>query len=128
MKECATDKAKYLDVCYLQSVLSLSEREHTSYYMTLLSHAAVHGQKEMVEELLSNGASKELENMLHIMYWHVFCFVLSGLCEALPALCSLPSQSNAQFGMNLYNASASIKIPRGEALLQQQNIIVCGRT
>lgn len=59
MKNNATDKTKFLDACYLQFELSLSQRKRTSYYMSLLAHAAVHGQKSMVEELLSNGASKE---------------------------------------------------------------------
>ena len=59
MKENATDKFKSLDVCYLQSGMSLSKRKNTVYFMTLLSYAAVHGRKSMVEELLDCGAGKE---------------------------------------------------------------------
>ena len=60
MEKYATDKTKYLDVCCVQSCISSSLRKDTFYYMTLLSHAAVHGRKVMVEELISNGASKDL--------------------------------------------------------------------
>lgn len=60
MKKNASDDANYLDVCHLQSELSLSQRSRTYYYMTLLAHAAVRGQKKMVEELLHNKASKDL--------------------------------------------------------------------
>ena len=56
----------YLDVCYLQSEFSLKKRENTHFYMTLLSYAAVHGQKEMVEVLLHRGASKCIINMLKV--------------------------------------------------------------
>lgn len=58
MKNCATDETEFLDVCYLQFAVSFSERKRTSYYMTLLAHAAVHGQKDMVKELLGNKASE----------------------------------------------------------------------
>ncbi len=49
---------KYLDVCYLQSVILTNIKEPTLYYMTLLAHAAVQKQKGMVKYLLENGASK----------------------------------------------------------------------
>ena len=48
---------KYLDVCYLQSVITMAKPAF--YYMTLLAHAAVHKQKEMVKYLLRMGASKK---------------------------------------------------------------------
>lgn len=51
---------KYLDVCCLQSVVTThnSMTQPTLHYMTLLAHAAVHRQKEMVKYLLEKGASK----------------------------------------------------------------------
>ena len=49
---------KYLDVCYLQSVVKTDGEEPILYYMTLLACAAVHRQKEMVKYLLEKGASK----------------------------------------------------------------------
>ena len=61
MEKHATDKTKYLDVCYLQSEMSLSRRRHTFYFMTLLSYAAVHGHKNMVKELIERGASKDFD-------------------------------------------------------------------
>lgn len=51
-----------LDVYYLQSEMSLCQRERVIYYMGLLAHAAVCGQKDMVELLLRKGASKDFEN------------------------------------------------------------------
>lgn len=56
---CPGDKG-YLDVCYLQHEMSLSKRNRTFYYMGLLAHAAVCGQKIMVEELIRSKASKDL--------------------------------------------------------------------
>ena len=47
-----------LDVCYLQSVEIAHSEQPAYYYMTLLAHAAVHKQKEMMKFLLKNGASK----------------------------------------------------------------------
>lgn len=49
---------KYLDVCYLQSVVSPRKKATTLFYMTLLAHAAVQKQKMMVKILLDSGASK----------------------------------------------------------------------
>ena len=51
---------RFLDVCYLQSVVTTHTKmiEPTLHYMTLLAHAAVHNQKEMVKYLLEKGARK----------------------------------------------------------------------
>ncbi len=46
---------EYLDVCYLQHEMSLSQRKRT---LGLLARAAVCGQKEMVEELIHSNASE----------------------------------------------------------------------
>ena len=59
IKSTAPDVTKCLDVCFLQRTMSVSERKPTLHYMTLLAYAAVKGQKNMVEELLANKASKE---------------------------------------------------------------------
>ena len=48
---------KYLDVCYLRSVVITDIEDPTLYYMTLLAHAAIHKQKGMVKYLLEKGAS-----------------------------------------------------------------------
>lgn len=49
---------KYLNVCYLQSVVVTHVEEPNLHYMTLLAHATVHKQKAMVNFLLKSGASK----------------------------------------------------------------------
>ena len=54
------DIGSWLDVCYLQSEVSLCERKRIIYYMGLLSHAAICRQKDMVELLLQKGASKDI--------------------------------------------------------------------
>ena len=63
LKRSAADETKCLDVCHLQFTVSFSERKRTSYYMTLLAFAAVHGQKDMVKELLENKASKDFKGL-----------------------------------------------------------------
>ena len=55
MKKYVTSKESYLDVCCLHTEL----QSGIHYYTTLLAHAAIHGQKKMVIELIENGASKE---------------------------------------------------------------------
>lgn len=51
----------YLDVYYLQSVVSKRKGQRTLYYMTLLAYSAIHNQKGMMEMLIDEGAS-----MLHM--------------------------------------------------------------
>ena len=48
-----------LDVCYFQSVLSPAKRRNTVYCMTLLAHAAVQRNKNMVDVLIKCGAGKK---------------------------------------------------------------------
>ena len=62
---CPGDK-EYLDVCSLQCELSLTKRKRTFYYMGLLAHAAICGQKNMVEELIRSKASKDF--LIYLFY------------------------------------------------------------
>ena len=52
----------YLDVYYLQSIVSKRKGQRTLYYMTLLAYSAIHNQRGMMEILIDEGAS-----MLHIL-------------------------------------------------------------
>ena len=47
----------YLDVYYLQSVVSKRKGKRTLYYTTLLAYCAIHNQKGMMEVLICEGAS-----------------------------------------------------------------------
>lgn len=47
----------YLDVYYLQSVVSKRKGKRTLYYVTLLAYSAIHNEKGMLELLISEGAS-----------------------------------------------------------------------
>lgn len=53
----------YLDVYYLQSIVSKRKGQRTLYYMTLLAYTAIHNQKGMMEMLINEGAS-----MMHINF------------------------------------------------------------
>ena len=63
MKENADSKEGYLEVCYFQSVWSPNIRKNTVYCMTLLAHAAVQRNKNMVDVLIKYGASKVIHNV-----------------------------------------------------------------
>ncbi len=58
---------KYLDVCYLQSVVTTQREKPALYYMTLLAHAGVNRQKGMVKYLLESGASKLVPKNHHCL-------------------------------------------------------------
>lgn len=58
---CPGDRG-YLDVCFLQHEMSLKQRKRTFYYIGLLAHAAICGQKNMVEELIRSKASKDYDS------------------------------------------------------------------
>ena len=47
----------YLDVYYLQSIVSKRKGKQTLYYTTLLAYSAIHNQKGMMELLIEEGAS-----------------------------------------------------------------------
>lgn len=54
----------YLNVCYLQSMIAVRRGVPVVYYMTLLAHAAVMRQKEMVKMLttIDKGAGKHVNH------------------------------------------------------------------
>lgn len=58
------DDGEYLNVCYLQSTIAVRRGVPVVYYMTLLAHAAVMRQNEMVKMLLSinKGAGISINN------------------------------------------------------------------
>ena len=63
MKEVArtcTNHDDYLDIYYLQSVVSKRKGKRTLYYVTLLAYSAIHNQRGMMEYLISEGASMSL--------------------------------------------------------------------
>ena len=67
MKEAAgtcPGSEDYLDVHYLQSVVSKRKGRSTLYYMTLLAYSAIHNQKGMMELLINEGASKHYFSLL----------------------------------------------------------------
>ena len=47
----------YLDVAYLQSVVSKRKGQRTLFYVTLLAYSAIHNQKSMIDFLIEEGAS-----------------------------------------------------------------------
>ena len=52
-------KESFLDVCYLRCDSSLHYQGVRLFsYMTLLAYAAMNGQKDMVQVLIANGASR----------------------------------------------------------------------
>ena len=69
MRKNANGREGYLDVCYLQSVLSPYKRKNTVYCMTLLAHAAVQRNKSMVDVVINYGASKENANILYLLQY-----------------------------------------------------------
>ena len=54
----------YLNVCYLHSAIAVRRGGPVVYYMTLLAHAAVMRQKEMVKMLIS--INKGAGNYKHV--------------------------------------------------------------
>lgn len=90
MKQHASDEATYLDGCCLQSCMSVNKRKKIYYYMTLLSHAAVHGQKEMVDELLS-GASKVITKYMHAYECMLRAIKAQGGLKLRISACSITS-------------------------------------
>lgn len=55
--EASHSKDDFLDVYYLQSVISKRKGKRTLYYITLLAYCAIHNQKGMMEVLIKEGAS-----------------------------------------------------------------------
>lgn len=81
MKEAAgtcPGSEDYLDVHYLQSIVSKRKGRSTLYYMTLLAFSAIHNQKGMMELLINEGASKHyflLKIVVYISYTFA-CYII----------------------------------------------------
>ena len=58
MKDAYSLQGNYLDVCYLQTTVSQISEKVVIYYLTMLAHAAIHQKLEMVNLLITEGASK----------------------------------------------------------------------
>ena len=69
MRKNAPSREGYLDICYFQSVWSRYKHKNTVYCMTLLAHAAVQRNKDMVDVLINHGASKEI--ITTKLYYHI---------------------------------------------------------
>lgn len=57
---------RYLDVCYIQAVVSKVKGGSTLYYMTLLARATVFNRRSMAEMLIKNGAGKHCTQHVYI--------------------------------------------------------------
>lgn len=62
--DVSDNEGGYLNVCYLQSTIAVRRGGPVVYYMTLLAHAAVMRQKEMVKMLttIDKGAGKNMNH------------------------------------------------------------------